>query len=389
MEFSFVKASGYVLVKHLSSLLSTGVDIYSYYLSEDNNIYRTDYKNGNFTSRKIVDDEELNKIINLRQPKKNEYSWELNQNIMQDIANQDKENFQFSIQAEEQRLILSLRFNNLFDDLNDVIFLMFRQDLGFIGIDLSKLSLNTDNKKLIANLLYKSCITALNTANNDRIEFRKFTKKTKTAIDTIKIYKDRFEQISKEHHNNIINIANSFIHGLSEKYNCNFIFTDQCIESLKGYSSDLQRLQAITESAALYAFNLNYPSKNNLITIEAEYLVLTDSDILKTEHLENKTNAKNFEELDKIDKIEAYLNRLENSVKKCLANKLKPVGNNVANYMEPAVTAAALTVYLKKYSTDINLILEKDLSLFPQIRKHFKPLQNVLYYNPKDIQKTG
>lgn len=389
MEFSFAKDTGYVLVKHLSSLLSTGVDIYSYYYSEDNNIYRTEYKNGIFSYFKIIEDEELSKIVNLRQPKKIEYSWELNQEIIQNITNQNKENFQFSIQSEEQRLILSLRFNNPFDGLNDIVFIMFRQDLGFIGIDLSKLSLNTDNKKLIANLLYKSCITALNTASNDKIEFRKFTDKTKTAIDTIKIYKDRFEQLSKEHHNNVINVANSIIHKLSQKYSCNFILTDQCIESLKGYSSDLQRLQTITESAALYAYNLNYSSKNSLIAIEAEYLLLTDSDVLKTEHLQNKDNTKKQANIEKIDKVEAYLNRLESSVKKCLANKLKPIGNNVANFMEPIVTSAALTVYLKKNSDEVNEILDKDLSLFPQIRKHFKPLQNVLYYNPKDVRSTG
>ncbi|MCK9255584.1 MAG: hypothetical protein GX793_01590 [Bacteroidales bacterium] len=389
MDFSFAKDSAYVLLKHLSSLFPAGVDIYSYYLSENTKIYKAEYKNSNINLVEINTDEDLNQISNLRKPKKVEYSWEIEYDILQKLKTHAKQDFQFSIDTEEQRLNLNLRFNSPFDDQHDIVFLVFKQDLGFMGIDLSRSNLNTEYKKLIANIIYKSCISVLTQAKQDKQAFSKFTKKTKLALSSFNVYKDKLEQLREEHHKNIINLANNFIQDLSKKLNCNFIFTNQCIEALKDFASDLPRLQAITESAAIYAYNLNFPSSNNLITIEAEYLLLSDSDILKTKTENIVKPEPGFESSANITNIESYLNKIEIAVRKCLANKMKPIGVNVANFMEPAVSSASITMYLKKNSEEINKILDEDSSIFPQARKYFKPLQNVVHYNPLSEKLTG
>lgn len=350
--------------------------MYVYFATEGTRLYRADYKNSDLSVKEILDDEEISTAIDIRKAKKNPYNWELNPDKLKAVTSSGQKSIQFSISNEDDHLVLSMRFASMYDKENDVVFIVFRPDLGIFGIEAGRISLNTDNKTLIANILYKSGVSVLNQAQEDLKTFRAFTQKTKSAIDSVKVYKEKLKQLSDEHHKNTVVLAQNFISGLSVRYGKSFVFTDECIESLKHFSSDLPRLQVIVENAAVYAYNLNSDTSGQLITIEEEYLEFIDSD-LSTQGTENASRRKPVN-ADETMRTEIFLNKLENAVKRALANKEKPIGNNVAVYMEPAVTSAALTLYLKKYSETVNEILDSDYTKFPQSRKHFKPLQNVI-----------
>lgn len=386
MEFSFAKEPGIILIKHLSSLIPSGADMYVYFAAEGPRLFKADYKASALDVSEIIDDEELSKAIDIRKAKKIQYNWELLPEILHTATLSGQRNIQFSISNEDDHLVLSMRFNSIYDKENDVVLVFFRPDLGIFGIEAGRISLNTDNKTLIANILYKSCVSVLSQATEDLAAFRDFTHKTKTAIDSVKVYKEKLKQLSDEHHKNTIVLAQNFISGLSAKYGKSFIFTDECIESLKNFSSDLPRLQSIVENAAVYAYNLNSSVSGQLLTIEEEYLEFSDSDLHNQdkESLNRKRNVNS----DETFRTEVFLNKVENAVKRCLANKEKPIGNNVAQYMEPAVTSAAITLYMKKYSDTINGILDADSTKFSQARKCFKPLQNVIV-SSKLAQHTG
>lgn len=349
-------------------------------------MYRADYKNSELLIKEVKDDDDLLNVTDIRKPKKIQYNWEMDPEALLNVTKSGQKNIQFSILQEDDHLVLSMRFLSQYDAQNDVIYVFFRSGLGIFGIETSRINLNAENKTLIANILYKSCTSVITQAYNDRDTFRNFTIKTRSAIDSVKIYKDKLKQLSNEHHKNMIVLARNFISGLSESYGCSFEFTDECIESLKNFSSDLQRLQSIVENAAVYAYNLNSASGSPIITIEEEYLQFTVSDIISTKS-ENSLKKK-ITDAEDIYKTEIYLNNLENAVKRCIANKEKPTGENVAVYMEPARTSASITIYLKKYSSDINTILDSDHSKFSQSRKHFKPLQNVIL-DSKLARHTG
>lgn len=386
MEFSFNKEPGIVLIKHLSSLIPAGADMHCYFASGDSRLYRADYKNSELLIKEVKDDDDLLNVTDIRKPKKIQYNWEMDPEALLNVTKSGQKNIQFSILQEDDHLVLSMRFLSQYDAQNDVIYVFFRSGLGIFGIETSRINLNAENKTLIANILYKSCTSVITQAYNDRDTFRNFTIKTRSAIDSVKIYKDKLKQLSNEHHKNMIVLARNFISGLSESYGCSFEFTDECIESLKNFSSDLQRLQSIVENAAVYAYNLNSASGSPIITIEEEYLQFTVSDIISTKS-ENSLKKK-ITDAEDIYKTEIYLNNLENAVKRCIANKEKPTGENVAVYMEPARTSASITIYLKKYSSDINTILDSDHLKFSQSRKHFKPLQNVIL-DSKLARHTG
>lgn len=386
MEFSFTKEPGIVLIKHLSSLIPSGADIFCYYASEDTRLYRADYKNSELSIREIDEDDELLRVADLRKPKKVQHSWEMDPDAWLNVTKSGQKTIQFSILQEEDHLVLNMRFNSAYDEQNDVIYILFRSGLGIFGIEASRISLNTENKTLISNILYKSCASAISQAYADRDAFRSFTVKTRSAIESVKVYKDRLKQLSDEHHKNMVVLAQNFIAGLSSKYGCSFVFTTECIDSLKNFSSDLPRLQSVVENAAVYAYNLNSHLKNNLITIEEEYLQFIGSDINKSGlgGLEAKKSISN----DETFRTEMFLNKLENAVRRCIANKEKPIGNNVSLYMEPPVTSAALTIHLKKYIKNVNDIIDADPTKFPQSKKNFKPLQNVIL-DSKLARHTG
>jgi hypothetical protein len=350
--------------------------MYVYFAAEGTRLFIADYKNSELVVREILDDDDISTAIDIRKAKKSPYNWELNPEKLKAATISGQRNIQFSISNEDDHLVLSMRFGSIYDNENDVVFVFFRPDLGIFGIEAGRISLNTDNKTLIANILYKSGVSVLNQAQEDLKAFRSFTQKTKSAIDSVKVYKEKLKQLSDEHHKNTVVLAQNFISGLSVRYGKSFVFTDECIESLKHFSSDLLRLQRIVENAAIYAYNLNSNMPGQLITIEEEYLEFIESD-LNTQVAETGNKRKSVNS-DETTRTELFLNKLENAVKRTIANKEKPIGNNVAVYMEPAVTSAALTLYLKKYSESVNEILNSDYTKFPQSRKYFKPLQNVI-----------
>jgi hypothetical protein len=375
LEFSFTKEPGIVLINHLSSLIPSGADMYVYFAINGTRLMRADYKNSEIILKEITDDDELSRIIDLRKPRKNPYSWELNTDKLRSVLTDNQKAIQFSISNEEDHIILSMRFNSIYDKENDLAYICFRPDLGIFGIDAGRISLNTDNKTIIANIIYKSCISVLKSAQSDLSSFNAFTSKTKQAIDSVKVYKEKLKQLTEEHHKNTVMLAQNFISGLSLKFNKSFVFTDECINSLRNFSSDLPRLQSIVEKAAIYAYNLTIGQNVQIITIEEEYLEFIQSDIQKD--IEASTKRKSIVEDENV-RAEIFLNRLENAIKRTIANKEKPIGKFVCKYMEPAISSAAITLYLKKYIKNINEIIDIDPSKFPQARKSFKPFQNVI-----------
>ena len=357
-------------------MMPYGVDMYMYYAAKNTAIYRADYKSSQIIQFEITDDNELSRAFEIRKPKKNPYSWEINRQAFSTFKSAENKAIQFNINNEDDHSILSMRFNSAYDNNNDVVFISFKPELSFFGIEGGRISMNTENKTLIANMLYKSCIAVLNQSQEDYQHLNEFTKKTRTTINSVKVYKDKLKQLREEHYRTIISFAQNLISGLSSKYNIDFVFTDECIEALKNFSSNLPRLQKIVENAAEYAYNLNSHRQLRTIIIEEEYLEFDNSD------LENKIEKpqKTPESLrpDKKERAAAMLDKIERAVKRVIANKERINGINVGKAFDPPISAAAITDYLKKHFDEINEIVDSDPSLYPESRAHFRPLQNVI-----------
>ncbi|MDD4148776.1 MAG: hypothetical protein PHE33_01990 [Bacteroidales bacterium] len=379
MEFSFTKEPGIILIKHLISMMPYGVDMHVYFATINQSIYKAVYLKGKLNQYEVSDDSELEKVFEIRKPRKNPYSWEINRDLLTPIAELKSKAIQFNISNEDDHSILSMRFNSYSDNNNDVVFISFKPELSFFGIEGGRISMNTENKTLIANMLYKSSITVLEQAQKDLQNLNKFADKTKTTINSVKISKNKLKHLRDEHHRIIVSIAQNFISGFSAKYCVDFVFTDECIESLKNFSSNLPRLQKIVENAAQYAYNLNSFGKNKTIIIEEEYLEFDSSDLDKKATYETPTiKTESSRKPNKKERAAAMLDKIEMAVKRVMANKERITGVTVGKAFETPISAAAITDYLRKHCDEINEILALDHSLYPESRSRFRPLQNII-----------
>lgn len=357
-------------------MMPMGVDIQAYYCSTNKQILNSTYKNGNSSTKEIKTDNELNKVYDIRKPRKNPCSWEISSSDMELLQGIEKKSVQFTLENENDHLVLVMRFNSLFDSNNDVIILNFRPELSFFGIEGGQIKMNTESKTIISNLLYKSSIAVLQQSQEDYKNHKKFSDKTRSTIDNVKLYKEKYKQLSEDHHKNIVNIAQSFISGLSTKYCVEFVFTNECIDALKGFSSNLPRLKVIVESAAEYAYNLNSFSKSRMLIIEEEYLDLGVADTISKNN--ENTQAKPKIKQGRRERAESMLSKIEQAVKIVIANKENITGVNVGKAFKSPISAAAITDYLKKHFEEINEILDENPSKYPESKQYFKPLKNII-----------
>jgi len=378
LDLSFFSEAGIIALKQLASMLPIGIEMFCYYCSYKNSYHRAEFVNSELIITPITNDDELAYVFELRKPRKNPYSWTKKPQL---IASTEKKEIQLVLDDEKDVNTLQLRFKSDIDFNNDVLIVSFREDLGFLGIDFGRQNLNTQNKSLIAEILLRSCNAAIKNAKKDAQEFLKFSDQTKKTLDNLKNYKLKLKEFSSEHHKNILVFTKTLLSDLGNKFGCTFELTSESVELLKSYNSSLERLKSIIIKAAEFAYSLNsLSSKEELIVIEEEYFDFSISDVIELDNKENINVAQKDSNkyIDKNKRVEQYLDRLENAVKRAIANKEKVTGENVSKYMEPEVSAASITIYIKTNSDTINQILTSDITKYPQSRKYFKPLRNII-----------
>lgn len=384
--FSFNTDSCLLAMNHLKNMMPSGIEFYSYYYSQNNKLMFACLKDEILDTFEIESDDEIKVVQELRDYKKVSYSWIMKSNLplLEDyVINQSD---QFNIFDEDKHLVLSLRINSNLDKNNDLICIVFQPELNVFGIETAKLDLNTDNKNLISNILYKSVTSVLTNGQNDKEKLEVLATKTKQVIEKGSVYKKRYNESRDDYHRNILNTAETFLLEYSEEMDKEFILSSESKDLLKKYSGNPLRLKEILVNAALFANNLNI-GDNILIVIEEDYIDLTQSDIVTTEEatIKNK-NTKTIYTEDL--KISAQLDDYENALKKALADNLKPTGHNVAKKLVPKATPPAISQYLKKYQRIINVLLIKHPSRWSLMREHFRPLKNIIVEKKVPSKKT-
>ena len=93
--------------------------------------------------------------------------------------------------------------------------------------------------------------------------------------------------------------------------------------------------------------------------------------------LTNATPAPAFI-MSRKDRVIAYLDKYELAAIK-LIRMLRPVtGANLGEILEPAITASALSEFLKKYADVLYSLFNNNPEKWPTLRDHFKPLQQII-----------
>jgi hypothetical protein len=108
LEFSFNKEPGIVLIKHLSSLIPAGADMYCYFASGDSRLFKADYKNSELLLKEIKEDDDLLNVTDIRKPKKIQYNWEMDPDALLNVTKTGQKNIQFSIMQVDEHCYLRL-----------------------------------------------------------------------------------------------------------------------------------------------------------------------------------------------------------------------------------------------------------------------------------------
>lgn len=384
--FTFNHEAGLIALNHLHDMIPFGVELHSYFINSEKKYFYAEKSERTDQVLEITEEDQVISIKNFRKNLKTSTSWLLKTNLPLINDMKIKSN-QFEIFDENEHLALCLRINSMYDDQNDVICIVFKPGANIFGIDTGKISLTTENKNFIANILYKSVTSILKNSFNDKQQLEKFSEKTIELINKGKQYKKSLVQSREDYHRSIINIAENYLKEYSDVYDIDFVFSEEAIDHLKSFNSNPVRLKDIIGNAANFAFNLK-TGKSDLISIEGDYLDVRASDIYDNTE---KTVDKNLDinKLSREARIERMLDDLENAVKKVLANKDKPVGKNVGAACSPSKSAAAITDYVKKNQVSINKILNKYPTRWHLLRESFRPVQNIIVQRVQPNQKTA
>lgn len=380
MNLSFTNDQGMIILNHLSAIFPAGVDMFVYSKNREGSIIKCEYKNEKKSTTEFTDDSPLQSIYDIRKPRKNRYSWELDNEFRESNLSEKNNTYQFQIGDESKHSVLSMRFNSPYDSLDDVVFLRFREELSFLGIEGSEVKFATSIKAVFANILHRSVQSVITSAKSDfnfygllSEQFKLSINKTSLKSNELLVYKENFQKA-------VSDISDNIRKEYSDKYNKDFIFTDESLNELEKYSGHISKLEPILRNAAEFAYYINISTDNKIIPIESHYLDFSVNDIIPD------MPANQNEKITKENQEQRIFNRLrdiENAVKKLKANNININGINVGKTIMPAISAAAITDFLKKHADEINILLEKFPELFTLSRTEFKPLANVIRHKYK------
>lgn len=375
--FSFIKDSSLIALHHLADIMPSGIEIYSYFINNEKCLNLASIENGQIFQERIINEENQSFIKDFRKASKHNYSWIMKSDLP--LLRKDlniSENKQFDIFNEENHLCLCLRINSSIDNENDVICIIFQPKLNVFGIETGSTQLNTEHKSVLASVLYKSIISVLNKAEADKRQLESLSEKTRDLISTSRSYKLKLEQSKEDYYRNISEIAANYLKEFSILLNREFVFSQECNELLKKYNGNPVRLKDRIQDAVQFAYNLNV-ADNYIIVIEEEYLDLTVSDMEAVSSVEKISFPLSNRTTGKLS-AERKLDQYENALKKVLGMNKKPVGKELAEMLDPPITPAAITYYLKDNQKTINDLLNKHPARWSLLRNHFKPLQNII-----------
>ena len=305
------------------------------------------------------------------------YSWLRKEDLPFEITSKVK--IQLEIFNELNNSILLLRVRNNFDNLNDLFFIYFNQELNNFGTLSTKRILSTDNKTIIANLLRNSILTLLQNQQGDKELFANLGENTRAMIREMNILKDEVEDTKEKYRDGLIRLSNSYLEDLSKARGVKYHLTEAAVRKIRDYPKDIGNLKPVIEQAAHYAEMMNLEGTANEVLISDIHLVF-DS---KTERVPKAVVTPTVSEVPaKYNKTFLLLDKLEHAALHVKSRNLLLTGANIGHEFPNPVTPPAITDALKKHKQKILFLFREFPDRWVIIRTEFRPVQNILNAKP-------
>ncbi|MDZ7740831.1 MAG: hypothetical protein U5Q03_03550 [Bacteroidota bacterium] len=277
-----------------------------------------------------------------------------------------------SIFSELDNIVLLLRFRNTSDKLNDLLFIYFNRNFGSFGLSNATKRLSTDNKQIIATLLYNSFNTQIYQNKQDREVLQNIRSHTNALMGEVEKLKRDLQRTRSDYGESLVNLCMEYIRTFSTENNRNYLLGEEAKNKIKTFKGNIKYLSAIIRESIIFAENIHAGDDFDEILIKDYHINLDNYD---TESVDEKQSG---ETGDKYTRTTHLLDKLENAARTVIGRRQSLTSGNVGEACPTPITAPAITDALKKHRNKILHLFNAYPEKWEIIRREFRPVRNLI-----------
>ncbi|MCD4681465.1 MAG: hypothetical protein K8S00_13860 [Bacteroidales bacterium] len=270
-------------------------------------------------------------------------------------------------------IVLLIRVLSPGDNLNDLLFLYFKENVNYFGIRKSNKAIDPENKIIIGNILYNTINTIYKKDAADTTVFIEDKVVMQSILKRSRNQRKEYNNTLEMYGQSIINLFEKYLLEISRRKSIDFILTEGAKKEIKNYSGDISKLKQIVGQAALEAETINMDENVKQIKIDECFIDLDQNE----EDLTLASDIPSMRE-NRYYKTRVLLDKLEGAVLKLKNENLKITGTNVGKACPVAISAPAISDALKKHRKRIIQLMQDNPDNWLLLRKEFRPLKNIL-----------
>lgn len=282
------------------------------------------------------------------------------------------ENRQVDIFDERHKTVLTLRFPNKYDGLQDIMFLYLQESMSMFGMNLTSRSLSTDYKSIIGYLLYHFVLTFIRTSESDSSAAQSISDSTKSIISALIQSNEELSRTRQYYGQSLVDLCENYLEELQAGSCRRYRLHESAVEKIRKYSGEIKFLKTIIKNAVIFAGYLEQDGESGLLYIHDFHL---NAETYIPEPRKDETST--YPE-DRYAKTIYLLDRLEIAAKEVVMLNKKLTGKNVGELCDRPITAAAITDALDKHKKKIIDLFEKYPDKWEIIRTDFRPVKNLV-----------
>lgn len=282
---------------------------------------------------------------------------------------------QMSLEDEFENNILLLKFESIYPNVFDLIFIFFNKDKNSFELESNSQSLNSENKSLIGHLLFNSIKTHIETHANNLTSFNSILEVNRTTQMHLIEANRKLEEAENKHNLLIHTLIKNYTQSIQDKSDISIKFSEDALTMLIDFEGTQDELKRIVLKSAEIAMNL---SIGNEAIVYSTYLQL--------ERYQNKSKEEKIEVtpalFNRYNKTNQILDKYEKSARDVLKNDLPLTGKNVGATCPTPISAPAITDSIKNHRKKMLTLFLKHPDKWPIIKSEFKPIINILPKGP-------
>ena len=284
---------------------------------------------------------------------------------------------QLSIDDEINRRVLAIRLRPEKSKLNMMVFLTYPELYSFSMKGTKPGPLSNDQKSLVGFNLYHFINSLIHNSWTTIYEGYDQSAYITGMGLTIEKLHNQLKVKEEDQNNRDIEWLKVFINELSVQDGIDYYVEESVWKYLldlkkdPGYLLKLLRL-AIANAKQMFISKAFYPTPFIISNWHLLNIQLAD------EQEESISTPAPAFIVSRKERVIAYLEKYEVAAVK-LVRLLRPVtGANLGDFLEPAISASAISEFLKKYADILYTLFNESPEKWPTLRNHFKPLQQII-----------